>query len=297
GTESGEVERGRGKPALVPRPRWRGGWRSGGAERRCWLRRRRRRSDRWGRRRWIVGVIPIELLVLENYSIDRGTGPVLATPADISGAATDISHKDQDSGRLPSSHLHRQSESWATHGSDKEKEDEEVVQAKNEEVDSFIAAAEKTGPPQQNIDCTAAARRQANNYAKVALEHYNKDENNKIQYRFIKALKSCAIQTNESYGHVNFVASSSDSKEEFFFAEVCYDPKSNGLVPTCMVSLEENNRIGGLLGVGFVGCPDLLNPPVDNDHCYACDDRLKHPKDGTLFKGGHVAATGFYASY
>lgn len=54
---------------------------------------------------------------------------------------------------------------------------------------------------------------------------------------------------------------------------------------------------GGLLGVGFVGCPDLLNPPVDNDHCYACDDRLKHPKDGTLFKGGHVAATGFYASY
>lgn len=107
GTESGEVERGRGKPALVPRPRWRGGWRSGGAERRCWLRRRRRRSDRWGRRRRIVGVIPIELLVLENYSIDRGTGPVLATPADISGAATDISHKDQDSGRLPSSHLHR----------------------------------------------------------------------------------------------------------------------------------------------------------------------------------------------
>lgn len=96
---------------------------------------------------------------------------------------------------------------------------------------------------------------------------------------------------------MNFVASSSDSKEEFFFAEVCYDPKSNGLVPTCMVSLEENNRIGGLLGVGFVGCPDLLNPPVDNDHCYACDDRLKHPKDGTLFKGGHVAATGFYTSY
>ncbi len=63
-----------------------------------------------------------------------------------------------------------------------EKEDEEVVQAKNEEVDSFIAAAEKTGPPQQNIDCTAAARRQANNYAKVALEHYNKDENNKVKF-------------------------------------------------------------------------------------------------------------------
>uniref|UniRef100_A0A0E0L592 DUF3615 domain-containing protein n=1 Tax=Oryza punctata TaxID=4537 RepID=A0A0E0L592_ORYPU len=156
---------------------------------------------------------------------------------------------------------------------------------------------EKTGPPKQNTDCTAAAQRQSNNYAKTALEHYNKDENNKTQYRLIKALKSCAIQTNESYGHVNFVASSSDSKEEFFFAEVCYDPESNGLVPTCMVSLEENNRIGGLLGIGFVGCPDLLNPPIDDNHCYACDDSVKHPIDGTLFNAGHVAATGFYTSF
>lgn len=65
-----------------------------------------------------------------------------------------------------------------------------------------------------------------------------------IQYSLIKALKSSTIrEKGEKYGHVNFIASL-DSKEELFFAEVCWDPKNYDMVPTCIVSLEEKRRIG-----------------------------------------------------
>jgi hypothetical protein len=112
-------------------------------------------------------------------------------------------------------------------------------------VDSFMTAT-KAQPKQLygNIDLVAAAQRQSNEYASSALDYYNKDENNKIQYSLIKALKSSTIrEKGEKYGHVNFIASL-DSKEELFFAEVCWDPKNYDMVPTCIVSLEEKRRIG-----------------------------------------------------
>jgi hypothetical protein len=32
---------------------------------------------------------------------------------------------------------------------------------------------------------------------------------------------------------------------------------------------------------------------VDTQYCYACDDELKHPEDGTLYEAGHQV-DGFY---
>nr|AAD27555.1 putative dnaJ-like protein [Oryza sativa Indica Group] len=182
-----------------------------------------------------------------------------------------------------------------THGSDKE---DEVVDSSDDDcdpyfnylVDSFMTAT-KAQPKQLygNIDLVAAAQRQSNEYASSALDYYNKDENNKIQYSLIKALKSSTIrEKGEKYGHVNFIASL-DSKEELFFAEVCWDPKNYDMVPTCIVSLEEKRRIGGrsFINDEYVVCLDLQNPPIDGKHCYGCSEEIKHPEDGSTFKAGH----------
>uniref|UniRef100_A0A0D3GAD6 DUF3615 domain-containing protein n=1 Tax=Oryza barthii TaxID=65489 RepID=A0A0D3GAD6_9ORYZ len=207
---------------------------------------------------------------------------------------------------LPLSDPQRHSEKLSdTHGSDKE---DEVVDSSDDDcdpyfnclVDSFITAT-KAQPKQLygNIDLVAAAQRQSNEYASSALDYYNKDENNKIQYSLIKALKSSTIrEKGEKYGHVNFIASL-DSKEELFFAEVCWDPKTYDMVPTCIESLEEKRRIGGrsFINDEYVVCLDLQNPPIDGKHCYGCSEEIKHPEDGSTFKAGHVAATGFYDSF
>uniref|UniRef100_A0A0D3GAD5 DUF3615 domain-containing protein n=1 Tax=Oryza barthii TaxID=65489 RepID=A0A0D3GAD5_9ORYZ len=190
---------------------------------------------------------------------------------------------------LPLSDPQRHSEKLSdTHGSDKE---DEVVDSSDDDcdpyfnclVDSFITAT-KAQPKQLygNIDLVAAAQRQSNEYASSALDYYNKDENNK----------------GEKYGHVNFIASL-DSKEELFFAEVCWDPKTYDMVPTCIESLEEKRRIGGrsFINDEYVVCLDLQNPPIDGKHCYGCSEEIKHPEDGSTFKAGHVAATGFYDSF
>lgn len=48
------------------------------------------------------------------------------------------------------------------------------------------------------------------------------------------------------YGHVNFIAKGTlkNSKEEFFFAELQYEYDVGDYVPTCIVTLEENKRVG-----------------------------------------------------
>jgi hypothetical protein len=71
------------------------------------------------------------------------------------------------------------------------------------------------------------------------------------------------------------------------------------MVPTCIVSLEEKRRIGGrsFINDEYVVCLDLQNPPIDGKHCYGCSEEIKHPEDGSTFKAGHVAATGFYDSF
>lgn len=132
--------------------------------------------------------------------------------------------------------------------------------------------------------------RQTNQFVTAALDHYNSQEGNMIKYELIKAITSTGIMDGfRIYGHVNFIAKSSleNSKEEFFFAELCYLRNPHICVPTCIVSLEGKEQIGGVRGVkgndGYYG----TEIRVDTRHCYACKEELMHPEDGTLYEIGH----------
>ncbi|XP_047078324.1 uncharacterized protein LOC124688729 isoform X1 [Lolium rigidum] len=150
-----------------------------------------------------------------------------------------------------------------------------------------------------NEDCSFSKEdmeRQSNQYATAALDHYNGQEKNLIKYELLKAITSSAIiSVRGLYGHVNFTAKSTleNSKEEFFFAELCHDRDCLVYIPTCIVSLEGKERIGGVRGIkgndGYYG----MEIRVDTQYCYACDDELKHPEDGTLYEAGHQV-DGFY---
>nr|XP_051191544.1 uncharacterized protein LOC127305194 isoform X2 [Lolium perenne] len=138
--------------------------------------------------------------------------------------------------------------------------------------------------------------RQTNKFVAAALDHYNSQEENMIKYELIKAITSTGIMDGwRFYGHVNFTGKSSleNSKEEFFFAELRYVCDDDIYIPTCIVSLEEKERIGGVRGIkgndGYYG----MEIRVDTQYCYACDDELKHPEDGTLYEAGHQV-DGFY---
>lgn len=44
---------------------------------------------------------------------------------------------------------------------------------------------------------------------------------------------------------------------------------------------------GGVRGVESGGVYRGNEVRVDTQHCYACVEELKHPKDGTLYESGH----------
>lgn len=53
------------------------------------------------------------------------------------------------------------------------------------------------------------------------------------------------MDTKGLYGHANFTArNNSNSKVDFFFAELFWDSKKDSLVTTCVVSLDEEDRVG-----------------------------------------------------
>lgn len=125
-------------------------------------------------------------------------------------------------------------------------------------------------------------------------------------------------------GHVNFIAKGDqqNSEEELFFAELRADDGYMTYETTCVVSLEGMQSVcqtyiinfksfssyeshivsnssllfsGGLRGTRY----DILDLTVkglriDGQHCYACSPRIKHPKDGSLYKSGHVAYSDYY---
>uniref|UniRef100_A0ACD5ZC04 Uncharacterized protein n=2 Tax=Avena sativa TaxID=4498 RepID=A0ACD5ZC04_AVESA len=144
--------------------------------------------------------------------------------------------------------------------------------------------------------------RQSNQYATAALNHYNGQEKDMIKYELIKAITSVAIMDVRGfYGHVNFTAKSTleNSKEEFFFAELCHDRDHSIYIPTCIVSLEEKDITGGVRGIkgndGYYG----MEIRVDTKYCYACHEELKHPENGTLYETGHQVddCYGYSSSY
>ncbi|TVU33507.1 hypothetical protein EJB05_25330 [Eragrostis curvula] len=114
-------------------------------------------------------------------------------------------------------------------------------------VDNFVIASEdgvKSTISDDDVDKPADHLRQSDNYAEIALKHYNNDEKNKVKYELIKAITSCGIMERRGcYGHVNFIAKGNqhDSKEELFFAEICC--VRDTYVTTCVLSLEGGKKV------------------------------------------------------
>ncbi|XBJ22247.1 hypothetical protein VPH35_000671 [Triticum aestivum] len=103
---------------------------------------------------------------------------------------------------------------------------------------------------------------------------------NKVKLELTRATRYVSLLNNQgSYHHVNFFTRAMDEEERFFFAEL-HDQNRRGpggariRTPTCLCSLD---------GEGD-GQPWLV--PVD--YCLACDDEMKHPKDGASYQAGHL---------
>lgn len=129
--------------------------------------------------------------------------------------------------------------------------------------------------------------RNCDEFANSALEHYNNQEKDGIKYELVKSIISWRVMDEGSYYHVNFTAKSTleeKSEEEFFFAEVLYDCDVGGWVPTCIVSMDEDEGVGGL--------QVSVDGGADPRRCYYCGEVVKHPMDGSLFEAGHIESTG-----
>uniref|UniRef100_A0A8R7R5T4 DUF3615 domain-containing protein n=1 Tax=Triticum urartu TaxID=4572 RepID=A0A8R7R5T4_TRIUA len=119
-------------------------------------------------------------------------------------------------------------------------------------------------------------------FAISALEHYNKEQiKDGIKYALVKPIISWRVMDDGSYYHVNFTAKSTleENPEEFFFAVVHYDCDTGGWVPTCIVSMDEDEGVGGI--------QYSVHESADPQHCYYCGEEVKHPVDGSLFEAGN----------
>lgn len=169
-------------------------------------------------------------------------------------------------------------------------------------VDKFVTAAAdvcSSALSDNDIDYDdeidyAETRQRCVLYAESALNYYNNDDKNQIKYELISGITFCDTLVRMGYySHVNFTAKGNqpNAKVELFFAELCHD---NGtLVPTYVVSLEGIKAVGGLCDSKY----DMSYPkglPIDPKNCYACSRKLKHPKNGDLYKMGHVAMSEYY---
>ncbi|KAG0515063.1 hypothetical protein BDA96_10G246800 [Sorghum bicolor] len=132
--------------------------------------------------------------------------------------------------------------------------------------------------------------RQAISFAETSLKCHNDDPSNQVKYQLIEATCSnYLVHGTGCYGHVNFTARAkgdeegSSSQQELFFAELNLRG-SDFTTLTCFRSLKEkDDQVGGRLGLQREegdGIDDL-------DHCYACSDELKHPRDGASYHAGH----------
>ncbi|OQU84327.1 hypothetical protein SORBI_3004G033700 [Sorghum bicolor] len=165
-------------------------------------------------------------------------------------------------------------------------------------MDNFLSASgdvcKSMLPAKNTIYKERSHQQQSIDYAVSALKHYNNNENNKVKYELIDAITSGGmIDMNDGYGHVNFTAKANqeNSKEELFFAELRFHD-NNTYIATCVLSLEGEKSVGGLCGSKYDYNKDDCF--IDAKHCYACGRGLKHPKNGALYEGGHVACSDYY---
>lgn len=129
--------------------------------------------------------------------------------------------------------------------------------------------------------------------AKRALEHYNNDDKNKVKYELISTTMCNDMLIREGcFSHVNFTAKGNQlNAKELFFAELRWDHGTP--VPTCVICFKGIKKIGGLRDSKYDKFY-LEGLPIDKQHCYACDRRLKHPRNGELYGIGHVAMSKHY---
>ncbi|XBJ07266.1 hypothetical protein VPH35_012820 [Triticum aestivum] len=125
----------------------------------------------------------------------------------------------------------------------------------------------------------------ATSAAEDALHHYNADAGNKVKLELTRATRYAGLLNSQgSYHH----------EERFFFAEL-HDQNRRGpggariRTPTCLCSLdrEGDDQVGGLAGNRFAEARPWLVPV---DYCLACNDEMKHPKDGASYQAGHLYA-------
>ncbi|KAL6888628.1 hypothetical protein ACP4OV_009654 [Aristida adscensionis] len=181
-----------------------------------------------------------------------------------------------------------------TFGSDTEDLDEEEDAYFDSLVDNFTNAVADLGKYTSNGDIEKAAHeRETKLCAETALKFYNSDENNKVKYELIHAITSTGILEDGVYTHVNFTAKGDqpNSTNELFFAEL--DTKGETYITICVLPLNSTTKVGGLSGSKY----DNFNGegrPIDAQHCYACGKGLKHPKNGELYRKGHIASGEYY---
>ncbi|OEL14657.1 hypothetical protein BAE44_0024325 [Dichanthelium oligosanthes] len=127
------------------------------------------------------------------------------------------------------------------------------------------------------------AVRQDIEFAETALQYHNDDPSNEVKYELIKAITSnYMFYGSGNYGHVNFTARAKqeNSEEQLFFAEL--NLRGDFTTLTCFRCLKEKeDQIGGLKDTNREGSG------VDKEHCYLCEDALKHPRDGASYHAGH----------
>ncbi|KAL6602978.1 hypothetical protein ACP70R_043339 [Stipagrostis hirtigluma subsp. patula] len=120
-------------------------------------------------------------------------------------------------------------------------------------------------------------------FAEAALQHHNNDPNNEVKYELIEAIMSTyMLEGASSYGHVNFTARANQegSEEQLFFAEL--ELQGDITFLTCLRCLKEKgDQVGGLM------YQTERTRGIDLEHCYACCDGLKHPRDGASYQAGH----------
>ncbi|KAF8658977.1 hypothetical protein HU200_058816 [Digitaria exilis] len=138
-------------------------------------------------------------------------------------------------------------------------------------------------PPDYSAEPGCAVR-QDTEFAEIALRCHNDDPSNEVKYELIEAtMSNFMFEGSRNYGHVNFTtrAKQDGSEEELFFAELNL---RDSTTLTCFCSLKEmEDQIGGRMEMEMdteaIGVVDLY-------HCYACDNALKHPRDGASYQAG-----------
>ncbi|CAN6247139.1 unnamed protein product [Urochloa humidicola] len=133
------------------------------------------------------------------------------------------------------------------------------------------------------------------NNAKACIDHYN-STHEEASFEYKHALDNGSIYVGERdgsrYFHLNFIGQDEKGHSQLFFGEIRVGvaPKEEDVTCCCPVSSSDAGgksirTIEEALKFEF---PAWGTAGMDQEHCYACPSRAKHPK-GTAYVAGHYA--------